>query len=383
MANKDLAALLKDLEKIARIPKCNGCSCLMDTLKEYQEQIGALPSDDAKELKAKTEELINSHPVTHGCLGCNPCYPVKVSNALYEMGSAESEKSTDCTGASCSEGTTSPRCDSLNETKWPGEPGDYLVGKQTSPLAISTLASPDLAEPIAKAVSFTRVAIVGKTETENIGIEKVVKNIISNPFIRFLILCGQESSGAKGIGHFSGQTLLALHRNGIQSNSRVVGSPGRRPFVKNLLPEHVDQFRRQISIENLIGCEDVETIRRETERLLGSNSKPFSGTRIYSPTPRLQAKPPEKLQLDKAGFLIIYTDPGAEKIVVEHYEYGGKLKQVIEGKDAISLCHTALSSGMVSSLDHTAYLGRELTKAELALAEGRPYVQDRAPGELE
>jgi tetrahydromethanopterin S-methyltransferase subunit A len=37
----------------------------------------------------------------------------------------------------------------------------------------------------------------------------------------------------------------------------------------------------------------------------------------------------------------------------------------------------------LSRLDHAAYLGRELARAEHSLSTGEPYVQDRAAGEVE
>ncbi|MEM3426463.1 MAG: DUF4346 domain-containing protein, partial [Thermoproteota archaeon] len=37
-----------------------------------------------------------------------------------------------------------------------------------------------------------------------------------------------------------------------------------------------------------------------------------------------------------------------------------------------------LNENLVSRLDHAAYLGKELTRAEIALREGKPYVQDKA-----
>ena len=78
---------------------------------------------------------------------------------------------------------------------WPVISGDYIVGDPESPVAVTTLAShiePDL----------TGAAIAGPCKTENLGIEKVVANIISNPNIRFLILAGAEVQG-----HITGQSL--------------------------------------------------------------------------------------------------------------------------------------------------------------------------------
>ena len=69
-----------------------------------------------------------------------------------------------------------------------------------------------------------KVAIYGSLKTENIGIEKVVSNIISNPNIRYLAVCGDEIRG-----HCSGMSLIALNKNGIDENHRIIGSPGAIP----------------------------------------------------------------------------------------------------------------------------------------------------------
>ena len=57
-------------------------------------------------------------------------------------------------------------------------------------------------------------AIAGPCKTENLGIEKVVANIISNPNIRFLILAGAEVQG-----HITGQSFKALHENGAEDSN--------------------------------------------------------------------------------------------------------------------------------------------------------------------
>ncbi|WP_456369326.1 dihydropteroate synthase-like protein [Geoglobus sp.] len=48
----------------------------------------------------------------------------------------------------------------------------------------------------------------------------------------------------------------------------------------------------------------------------------------------------------------------------------------ISGQSAKSITDTVLRKGLVSRLDHAAYLGRELTKAEIALRLKKSYVQD-------
>ena len=49
------------------------------------------------------------------------------------------------------------------------------------------------------------------------------------------------------------------------------------------------------------------------------------------------------------------------------------------GANAAELYSPAIEQRLVSRLDHAAYLGRELARAEGALRSGRPYVQDTAP----
>jgi tetrahydromethanopterin S-methyltransferase subunit A len=68
-------------------------------------------------------------------------------------------------------------------------------------------------------------------------------------------------------------------------------------------------------------------------------------------------------------------------LVLEHYANNGVLTQVIEGATPAALYGAVIAESLISRLDHAAYLGRELARAEQALATGGAYVQDRAPGE--
>ena len=59
-----------------------------------------------------------------------------------------------------------------------------------------------------RATRVPEVAIVGTLHTENLGIERLVSNVLANPHIRFVIVCGPDSRQA--IGHLPGQSLVAL-----------------------------------------------------------------------------------------------------------------------------------------------------------------------------
>ncbi|VVB61486.1 Tetrahydromethanopterin S-methyltransferase subunit A 1 [uncultured archaeon] len=99
------------------------------------------------------------------------------------------------------------------------------------------------------------VAIYGRLKTENIGIEKIVANTISNPHIRFLVVCGDDIRG-----HRSGSSLLALHKNGIDGNHRIIGAPGAIPYIENLKEGAIKRFQVQLNIVDLIGEKEKEKI---------------------------------------------------------------------------------------------------------------------------
>ena len=64
---------------------------------------------------------------------------------------------------------------------------------------------------------------------------------------------------------------------------------------------------------------------------------------------------------------------------LEHYRNDGLLDTVIEGGTAAELYTPAVDRGLLSCLDHAAYLGQELARAENSLHSGEPFVQEAAP----
>ena len=131
---------------------------------------------------------------------------------------------------------------------WPPAAGEYFVlpENRSCHVAVSTLASIPLAEELAR-LAPKGLCIVGKTETENIGIDKVIKNTITNPSIHCLIVAGRDSEG-----HRSGATLLSLCERGVDERMRVIGSPGRKPVLKNVTRKEVEEnFPVRAALEGL------------------------------------------------------------------------------------------------------------------------------------
>jgi dihydropteroate synthase-like protein len=89
----------------------------------------------------------------------------------------------------------------------------------------------------------------------------------------------------------------------------------------------------------------------------------------------------EKLQptdMDMKGIFKITVDRKEAIIVALHFSTSQMEKplNVIKGKNAENVYAKIVELGLVTKLDHAAYLGSELTKAEIALITGKEYVQD-------
>ncbi len=149
---------------------------------------------------------------------------------------------------------------------WPVVKGDYLTGDANSPVVVITMGS-HLDE---KGICAAGAALAGSCKTENLGIEKVVANVISNPNIRFVLLCGTEVKG-----HLSGQSIEAMHKNGIDGG-KIVGSTGAIPFLENLTPEHIARFQQQVELVNIMETEDLGQISAKIAELTARDPGAFA-----------------------------------------------------------------------------------------------------------
>ena len=84
-------------------------------------------------------------------------------------------------------------------------------------------------------------------------------------------------------------------------------------------------------------------------------------------------------ELDKQGCFRIFVDREDQHIVAAHCVSTDSTvpNLIVKGKTAESIYGKIVDSGLVSRLDHAAYLGSELAKAEIALRTGKEYIQDK------
>ena len=128
-----------------------------------------------KVLLAAKERLT---PHAYACQGCAVCYPALAINALAALGDLDA-----------------PVC--LTEQVdardgWPPLPGAYTVVRYHAPVAICTLTYAALAAAIVR-MTPAAVALVWTLQTENLGIERLILNVLANPHVRFLVVCGADS----------------------------------------------------------------------------------------------------------------------------------------------------------------------------------------------
>ncbi len=343
--------------------KCHGCGCLLHTI-EALEQAARLASELTPVLDSARRVLT---PKKYDCLGCETCYPAVAANAFSEaFPDAVPE------GATCPTETPEAR------RGWPPLPGEYSVVRYGASVAVCTLNSGPLAMELALRAP-EGLAIVGTMHTENLGIERVIRNILANPNVRFLFLCGEDTRQL--IGHLPGQSMESLFANGLDERNRIVGAMGKRPFLKNLSPEQIEVFREQVQLVSMIGEQDLASITRKIAALHAEALAPFSGALCNFAVETVHAAEPQFYKSDPAGFFVIYPDARTKHLVVEHYTNAGVLGCVVEGPTSTAVYAEIVKRKLVSQLDHAAYLGRELATAERCLRTGEPYIQDKAPGE--
>ncbi|WAI01944.1 tetrahydromethanopterin S-methyltransferase subunit A [Methanogenium organophilum] len=150
---------------------------------------------------------------------------------------------------------------------WPIIQGDYHSGSADSCVAVCTFGS-HLDE---QGICDAGAAICGSCKTENLGLEKLIANTISNPNIRFVIFCGTEVKG-----HLSGQSLKALHENGVEGG-KIVGSQGAIAFIENLDAAAIERFQQQVEIINIMESEDMGAITAKITECAGKDPGAFEG----------------------------------------------------------------------------------------------------------
>lgn len=158
---------------------------------------------------------------------------------------------------------------SEGERKWPPIPGDFEVKDPNGCVAVCTLGK--------KIKVSADYAIIGTCKTENIGIERIIANVVSNPNIRFFVLAGPEIPG-----HHTGQTLRSLYENGVDEKTRkIINAPGAIPYIENVPLDAVERFRNQVELIDMLRNQNPEEIAKAVQEAIPRNPGPINEDPIW------------------------------------------------------------------------------------------------------
>ena len=217
-------------------------------------------------------------------------------------------------------------------SSYPPEEGRYLRGNDYSPVAVAVILiydqeriPPDI-ENLVRVGLESGAALSGTIQTENIGIEKLICNVIANPNIRYLVIFGPESPG-----HQTGEALIKLLENGVDEHRRIIGAQARTPYLFNLPVEYIARFRQQVRTINLVDEGDPQSLRRAVWSCFQEEPTSFQNYTLFDPgaypevplsgqltwrVTRPQAEPKdegERQQRERLRDLMARMKQGAEK----------------------------------------------------------------------
>lgn len=94
-----------------------------------------------------------------------------------------------------------------------------------------------------------------------------------------------------------------------------------------------------------------------------------------------QYNPEKEWKIDPTGYFLIrihndHKNNNRKKIEVGLCKKLNVVSVIIEGENAEEIYNTIIREKLISKMEHAAYLGSELQKAEIALRLGKKYVQD-------
>ncbi len=266
-------------------------------------------------------------------------------------------------------------------------PDDVTPGDPRSPVGLCTLWTRQ--ERILRGVPRELYAVCGNLYSLW-GINLLVRSVLARPSLRYLIVCGIDYAD-------SGRALIALVEHGMADDGRIAGTEARLDVSG---PE-VEQFRRQVRVVDLRGCTSAERVAAAIRSLpaaphdqprvirpegVASTSAeppprpvgaPTAGgsAAAAEPSGRTAARGSGRFVPDPLGNFLIAVAAG--EIVAAHATTtGGPTGQRFVGRAAADVYRAIIAAGLVSQLDHAAYLGAELARAEIALRAGLPYRQD-------
>lgn len=145
-----------------------------------------------------------------------------------------------------------------------------IVGDEKSEIGIVTLWTPvsRIVEPIDKSL----FCLAGQLYSKE-GINFILRNILANPNIRYLVVCGEERNG-------SGQALVNFFEKGVDSENNILETEYAQ-IHKEIPIDVIESFRKNVKVCNMIGNYNTEDVVTALKAFHASHSGLWGEGQIF------------------------------------------------------------------------------------------------------
>lgn len=174
---------------------------------------------------------------------------------------------------------------------WPLYYKDKLVlGNLKSNVGLVTLWTP--VQTIVSKVNKEQFCLAGQLYSKR-GINFIIRNILANPQIDTLVICGSNLSG-------SAEAMINFIKFGIDEEHNVI-NVDKAPIDKEIDSKALELFRTNVRIIDLVGEFKGDTVQQKLNAINTSGIVPWSSPQIFpDPEPVVADKFPS----EKSNFLI-------------------------------------------------------------------------------
>lgn len=147
-------------------------------------------------------------------------------------------------------------------------PQNLTISSNKSPVGIATLwtQKEKILEKIPKQYFYVGGQLYSKA-----GINFIIRNILANPTITKLIICGLDKSG-------SGDALINLQQNGIDNDYNIIGSENAR-IHREIPKDSIETFRQNVEVIDMRKKLNIAEIKKINQN--ASIPRPFTISQIF------------------------------------------------------------------------------------------------------
>lgn len=166
----------------------------------------------------------------------------------------------------------------MASNEWPLYFRENLVlGSMSAGVGVATLWTPK--DAFVKKLDKESYTVIGQLYS-NDGINPMIRNVLANPIIRTIVLCGQDRIG-------SADSLAMLLKNGVNERHEVIGK--EEALVESEIPlEAIELFRKHVELVDLRGELKAEKVQ-DAIQSADNNATPWADPQTF-PEAKVEAE---------------------------------------------------------------------------------------------